>query len=425
MAKVKKLTSFQAPKGMHDLLPQDQVWWDKFRKEVKEVVEFYNFARIDTPILEDAALFERSVGEATDIVEKQMFVFRTKGDDRLVLRPEGTASVMRAYIQHGLSHMGQPLKLFYEGPLFRYERLHAGRYRQFHQFGLEILGGDDDPIYEVQVIVPILRILESLKLKKMVVKVNTIGCKTCRPVYIKKLQDYYKGFTKQICKDCNRRLHTNPLRLLDCKEPDCQKIKQGAPSILDSICSFCNKHFKSFLEYAEELGLPYQLDVTLVRGLDYYNRTVFEVFIEGSDAALASGGRYDYLAEILGGRSTPAVGGAIGIERVLEAMKASGMQPTVKNRAKIFLIYIGALAKKRMLSLLEEFRKSNIHVSESFGKNSLNAQLRSANKDGAALALILGQKEAFEGSVIIRDLKTGVQETVPLKKIMVEKKKRI
>ncbi len=425
MATTKKPVSFQSPKGMHDILPQEQGWWDKVRRELKESVEFYNFSRIETPIVEDAGLFERSVGEGTDIVEKQMFVFRTKGDDRLVLRPEGTASVARAYIQHGLSHLGQPLKLYYEGPLFRYERPQAGRYRQFHQIGFEILGGDDEPVYELQVILPIYRMLEGLRLKKLNIKVNTIGCKTCRPNYIRKLQDYYKGVQKQICKDCARRLQTNPLRVLDCSEPECQKVKENAPSILDSICSFCNKHFKAVLEYLEDLGLPYQLDTRLVRGLDYYNRTVFEIYVEGMDVALASGGRYDYLMEMLGGRATAAVGGALGVERVIEAMKANNVTLTTRTRTKVFLIYIGALAKRRSLALLEEFRKSHIGVMESLGKNSLNAQLRSANKEGSEFALILGQKEAFEESIIIRDLKTGVQEIVPLKKIVQEIRKRV
>lgn len=424
MAKNKRAASFQLPKGTHDILPQEQLWWEKARKEIKEAADFYNFSRIDTPIIEEAGLFEKSVGESTEVVEKQMFVFKTKGDDRLVLRPEGTASVARSYIQNGLSHLGQPLKLYYIGQFFRYERPQAGRYRQFNQAGFEILGGDDDPIYEAQTILPIFRILEGLKIKKLLIKVNTMGCKTCRPTYIKKLQVYYKSYQKQLCKDCNRRLQINPLRILDCKEPECQKIKEGSPSILDSICSFCNKHFKAFLEYMEELGLPYQLDTHLVRGLDYYNRTVFEIFAEGFDFALASGGRYDYLVEIIGGRQTTAVGGAIGIERAIEVMKASGVNIPIKNKPKVFLIYIGQLAKKKSLALIEEFRKNNIDVKESLGKDSLTAQLRSANKEGASYALIFGQREAFEESIIFRDLKSGIQETIPLKKIVNELRKR-
>ncbi len=286
-------------------MPSEQIWRERVKKESKEIAEFYNFLRIDTPILENVSLFERSIGEATDVVEKQMYIVETKGGDRLALRPEGTAAIARAYIQNGLSHMGQPLKLYYEGSMFRYEKPQAGRYREHHQVGFEIIGGQDDPIYDAQVILPIFRILENLKIKKLCIKINTIGCKVCRPAYRKKLQNYYKNHQKEICKDCNRRLMINPLRLLDCKDPKFIDFKKEAPSILDDLCGYCQKHFKEFLEYIEEISLPYELDPHLVRGLDYYNRTVFEIFAEGFDFALASGGRYDYLMEMLGGRATP------------------------------------------------------------------------------------------------------------------------
>lgn len=416
------------------------------RKETKDTAESYNFLRIDTPIVESAALFQRSIGEATDIVEKQMFVFDAKGGDKLTLRPEGTASIVRAYIQHGLSHLGQPLKLYYDGPMFRYEQPQAGRFRQFNQVGFEIIGGEDDPIYDVQVILPLFRLLESLKIKKLTLRLNTIGCKVCRPNYRKKLQNYYKSKQKEICKDCQKRFAANPLRLLDCANPICVEIKKGAPGILDDLCSYCQRHFKNFLEYIEELSLPYELDPHLVRGLDYYNRTVFEIFTEADSLAdpaagdkkqennkdgqafnfaLASGGRYDYLFEMLGGRVTPAAGGALGVERVIEVMKGLKVNLPPRARAKVFLINIGDLAKKKSLLLLEEFLKSGIRVTESLGKNSLSAQLRAADKEGAPLALILGQKEAFKESIIIRDMKSGVQEIVPLKKVVAEIKKRI
>lgn len=422
---MKKYLKFQPPKGMHDILPQEQPWREKIRKEAKEAADYYNFLRIDTPILEKASLFEKSLGETSDIVEKQMFVLKDKSGDRLVLRPEATASIARAYLQHGLSHLSQPLKLYYEGPMFRYERPQAGRYRQHHQIGFEILGGENDAIYESQVILPIFRLLEDLKLKNLTVRINTIGCKNCRPAYIQELRKYYKNHQKEICKDCSRRLKTNLLRLLDCDAPECQEVKQNAPIILDHLCNSCNKHFKGVLEYLEEVGLPYRLDHHLVRGLDYYNRTVFEIFAEDFNFALAGGGRYDRLFEILGNRSTPAVGGALGVERVAEVMKAKNISVIPRIKAKVFLVHMGDQAKKKSLSLLEEFRNAGIHIVESLGKDSLRAQLRSADKVGATLALIFGQKEVFEESIIIRDLKTGAQETVPLKKIINEIKKRI
>lgn len=439
---------FQSPKGMHDVLPQEEPLWDKVRKEVKDTAEFYNFRRIDTSTLEYAALFERSLGATSDVVERQMFVFTTKSGDKLVLRPEGTASVARAYIEHGLSHMGVPLKLYYMGPMFRYEQPQAARFRQFHQAGFEIMGGDDDPIYDAQIMLSCYRLLESLKLKKLIIKLNTIGCKTCRPTYRKKLIDYYAGRggatpkEKLLCKDCRRRLALNPLRLLDCKNEQCVELKKDAPTIFDNLCSHCRGHFKSVLEYVEELKLPYVLDNHLVRGLDYYNRTVFEIYTELEvqapktnephneparkfDFALAGGGRYDYLVEMLGGRETAAVGGSIGIERAIEVMRAMEIAPTQKTKEKIFLIHIGDLAKKKTLGLIEALRDEGISAAESLGKESLKGQLRAADKGGSPIALIFGQKEALEDSIIIRDLRTGAQETVPLHRVASEVKRRL
>ncbi len=429
----KKNINFYSVKGTHDILPSEQYIWEKIRKEIRDVAETYSFSRIDTPIIENLDLFQRGVGEATDIVEKQMFTLTTKGGDKLVLRPEGTSAIARAYIQHGLSHVGQPLKVYYEGPFFRYENPQAGRYRQFHQAGFEIIGGENDPIYDVQVMLANLRLLESLKLKNISIHVNSIGCKTCRPIYKKKLLSYYKSKKKEICKDCNRRMNDNPLRLLDCKDEKCEVVKKSAPIMIDDLCATCRRHFKEVLEYAEELKLPYQINPFVVRGLDYYNRTVFEFFTEINNAegekslslALGGGGRYDYLFEIFGQRSTPAVGAALGLERIAEVIKSLKINIPVRQKNKVFLIVIGIEAKKRGMSLVEEFVKSGINISESMGKNSLGAQLKAADKEGAVLALILGQKEVFKESIIIRDMKTGVQETILLKKVVAEIKRRV
>ncbi len=429
----KKNINFYSVKGTHDILPSEQNIWEKIRKEIRDIAETYSFSRIDTPVLENLDVFQRGVGEATDIVEKQMFTLTTKGGDKLVLRPEGTSAVARSYIQHGLSHMGQPLKVYYEGPFFRYENPQAGRYRQFHQVGFEIIGGENDPIYDVQVMMANLRLLEKLKLKNVTIHLNSIGCKTCRPTYRKKLLNYYKGKKKEVCKDCNRRMTENPLRLLDCKNEQCEVVKRGAPTMIDDLCAPCRRHFKEVLEYAEELKLPYQINPFIVRGLDYYSRTVFEFFAETQNAegekstslALGGGGRYDYLFEIFGQRSTPAVGAALGLERIAEVMKASKVNLSPRQKNKVFLIVLGIEAKKKGMSLIEEFVRSGVNVSESMGKNSLGAQLKAADKDGSVLALILGQKEVFKESIIIRDMKNGVQETVLLKKVVAEIKKRI
>jgi len=417
---------FQSPKGMHDILPSEQAWWEKIRKTSQEIANFYNFSRIDTPILESAEIFERGVGANTDIVEKQMFIVKTKGGDRLALRPENTAGIIRAYLEHGLSHLPQPLKLYYFGPFFRYEQPQAGRYRQFHQIGFEILGGEDDPIYDAQIILSTFRLIEELKIKKPVIQLNSIGCKNCRSVYRKKLQDYYRKLPSKICKDCRRRLILNPLRLLDCKNENCEKAKTQAPIILDCLCGACRKHFRETLEYLDELNLPYVLNSYLVRGLDYYNRTVFEFVAEGQQISLGGGGRYDYLGEMLGARksSLPAVGSSLGVERIIEAMKAQGIAFPNKIKAKAFLIQIGKPAKKMSLRLIEAFRSSGIKIIESVGKESLKSQLKIADKEEVEIALILGQREVFEENIIIRDMKSGAQETVPIAKVVDEVKRR-
>ncbi len=407
-----------APKGMRDLLPGDQPLWDKIRKAGKEIADYYNFLRIDTPILEKTELFKRPLGEASDVVEKQMFELKTKGGDELVLRPEGTAPIARAYIEHGLSHLGQPLKLYYEGPMFRYEQPQAGRLRQFHQAGFEIISNENEPVYDIQVILACLRFLEALKIRDLELQINSTGCQRCRPGFRKKLTDYYRTKEKKLCGDCQRRLKTNPMRLLDCKVPSCIELKAEAPSILDGMCYDCKRHFKKLLEFLEETKIPYSLNQFLVRGFDYYSKTVFEITTQGFDFALGGGGRYDYLIDSLGGRQSPGVGGAIGLERVLEVIKGRNINLISRAKPKIFLVHMGDLAKVKAIGLIEELRKANIDVHESLGKESLKAQLKNADKLGSEMSLILGQQEVFEQSIIIRDMKSGAQETVPMKKIV-------
>ncbi|MCL4406258.1 MAG: histidine--tRNA ligase [Patescibacteria group bacterium] len=414
----------QAPKGMHDILPEDAWYWERVEQAVKDTAAFYGFDRIETPMLESVDLFVRGVGEATDIVEKEMYVLKTRGGDHLALRPEMTAPVMRAYIEHGLSRVSQPLQVYYFGPAFRHENPQAGRYREFYQMGFESVGGESDPVYDAEVIVAGARFLESLKLKNLAIQLNSIGCKTCRPNYRKKLQEFYKKEinaakkTKVVCRDCERRLETNPLRLLDCKSEICANLKAQAPSILDNLCFSCRQHLKGVLEYLDEVGLPYSLNPYLVRGLDYYSRTVFEIFSDQSDLALMGGGRYDYLGEALSGKLIPAVGVAAGIERIIEVIKTNNLLPPKKSAEKIFVIHVGDLAKKKSFALIEQFRKENIKTAAALGKDSLQAQLKAADKEGSPFAIIIGQKEVYEESVIVRDMKTGGQETVPLKMIV-------
>jgi histidyl-tRNA synthetase len=417
---------FQSPRGMRDILPDERPYWDKIEKAGRETADFYNFSRIDAPLVEFAEIFERAVGGATDIIEKQMYYVKGRGKDRLALRPEGTAGIARAYLEHGLSKTAQPLKLYYFGPMFRYESPQFGRYRQFHQFGFEILGDKDDPVYDAQIVLAGFRLLEELKIKNLNIEINSLGCKNCRSNYRKKLQDYYKKNQNKICRDCKRRLSLNPLRLLDCKNEGCQPIKAKAPVMLDHLCSGCKSHFRGVLEYLDELCLPYGLNSYLVRGLDYYNRTVFEFSAENYGVSLGGGGRYDDLAAMLGAKhSLPACGSSLGIERVIEVMKNQGIGGLTKGKAKVFLAQIGQPAKKRALRLIEEFKRAGIKIMESFGKESLKSQLRVADKEGINTALILGQKEVFEENIILRDMKSGAQETVPLSKVVDEVKRRI
>lgn len=407
----------QSVKGMHDILPADQLYWEKISQKVKKVTDYYNFQKIDTPMVEYAELFERPLGETSEVVEKQMFFVKGKSGDRMVLRPEATAPIVRSYIEHGLSHLPQPLKLYYQGPMFRYEQPQSGRLRQFHQTGFEIISGEDDPVYDAQIILVCARLLDELKLKNYSIQINSIGDRICRPNYRKKLVEYYKNKEKSLCPDCRRRLKINPLRLLDCKEAICVELRKEAPIFLDNLCSYCRKHFKAVLEYLEELNLTYALNPHLVRGFDYYTNTVFEIFHEGFDFAIAAGGRYNYLIDLLGGRSASGVGGALGVERLIEVIKGKNINLGRQPKPKIFLLYIGELAKKRSLSILENLRQANIDVLESLGKESFKAQLKAADKAGSPLALIFGQQEAFEDSIIIRDMKTGAQETVQLRKL--------
>ena len=424
--KLKKKT-FRAPKGTFDILPSHQIWWEKICRIAKEVAKGYGFGKIDTPIIEDTELFVRGTGADTDIVEKQMYTFRTKGGDSLSLRPEFTPAVVRAFLENGLSSLPQPVKLYSIGPLFRYERPQAGRFRQFNQLNFEIIGSQSSAT-DAQIIQLFFVIFKEIGLKEITLQVNSIGCKECRPAYRKVLTNYYRNKTDKLCLDCCRRLKENPLRLLDCKEEKCIALMNSAPHIIDHLCESCHNHFKSVLEFLDELEIPYMLNPYLVRGLDYYTKTVFEFWPgeeTGRQTALGGGGRYDYLVKILGGKDTPAVGGGCGIERIISQLKAQNVKINLPANPKVFLIQLGDLAKKKGLKLFEQLRRENIYITESFSKDSIKTQLRLADKAGAKIALILGQQEVLEKTIIVRDMSIGVQETVKQDNLVRELKKRL
>ncbi len=418
--------NIQAPKGTKDILPEDQPYWRYLYRIIEKHALKAGFEKIDVPIFESTNLFKRGIGEATDIVEKEMYTFLDKSRNSLALRPEFTAGIVRAYIEHGMHTLPQPVKLFYFGPIFRYERPQAGRYRQSHQFGFEIFG-DKHAIMDAQIITLLWSIHQKLKLKNISLQINSIGCRECREEFKKELVDYYIMQKDKLCSNCKRRIKKNPLRLLDCKEEECVELSHGAPQIIDHLCGDCNQHFQSVLEYLDEVEIPYELNPKLVRGLDYYNRTVFEIWggKEGAQNALGGGGRYDGLGEILGGKKLSAIGYAGGVERIIETMKEQGIKIPNEKNTPVFLVQLGEQGKKYGLKLAEELRNKGIGVADSLGKDSLKAQMRLANKKNAKIAIIIGQREAAKNTVILRDMEQGIQNEVPLEKTVDKIKKAL
>lgn len=432
---------FQSPRGTHDILPQDQRLWEKARQSLRSISSFYGFEWIDTPHFEDTDLFYVGVGKATDIVSKQMYSFKTRGGDQLTLRPEGTASIARAYVEHGMANLPQPVKLAYFGSFFRHESPQRGRFREFHQWGLELIG-DEEAVADAEIIQIFYVFLSEWGLKDILVEVNSVGCPSCRPAYRGQLTQYYRSKIRGLCRDCKDRFKDNPLRLLDCTQEKCSIVKKSSPQLLDRLCELCRAHLKTLLEFLEEGSVSYVLNPHLVRGLDYYTRTVFETFVSSplqeeaktldggsgpetaaeeksypkedfqKKLAIVSGGRYDGLIGLVGGKPTPAVGGAFGLERFLSLLKASGVKTTDAPRPKVFIVQLGDLAKKKSLRIMEELRKAGISMVESLGRDSIRSQLKIADRLGAEYALILGQKEALDGSVIIREMSSGTQETI-------------
>ncbi|MCF7835677.1 MAG: histidine--tRNA ligase [Candidatus Marinimicrobia bacterium] len=421
-------------KGMRDVLSEEYLFRKKIIEKAESIATFYGFEPIQTPHLEKVELFTASVGESTDIVEKEMYELKTKGGKRLVLRPEGTAPIMRAYLRHGMQNQPQPIMLYYHGSFFRHEKPQRGRQREFQQFGIEILG-EADAITDAIVIKTLLVILEeAVGIKPISVRLNSIGDIECRKIYQKELLAYYKNKTNELCKDCKNRMKSNPLRLLDCKNENCEKIKQEAPQIINFLCPDCTAHFKDLLEILDTSEISYYLDHYLVRGLDYYSRTAFEFFIEDNSEEteegkkvleLGGGGRYDSLSKILSNKNIPGVGGAIGIDRAITVLSENKKISVATKTPKIFFIQLGANAKYKSLVVLEMLRKAKISVKHSLSKNSLKSQLKIAAKLEVPYVLILGQKESTDNTIIIRDMKTTSQEIVPITKLTDKLKKKL
>lgn len=406
---------YQAPRGTSDILPREQAYWRYIEQKAVNVCQVYGYERIDVPAFEDAELFNRGVGEGTDIVEKEMYTFEDRGGNKIALIPEGTASICRAYVEHGMHNLPQPVKLYYIASIFRYERPQAGRYRQHHQFGCEALG-DNDPYLDAEVIDMAWQFYRSLNLRHLSLQLNSIGCKKCRPSYLAILKDYYASHTRNLCSDCKTRLAKNPLRLLDCKKPQCQPIANRASRSIDHLCQQCDEHFNRLKRYLNLLGIPFEENHRLVRGFDYYTRTVFEVLpeAEGGQSSIGGGGRYDDLIEELGGKPTPAIGFAAGIERIILNLKKQGVSIPPLPRPPVFTAFVGEEARDEAIKLAATLRKNGIGVIEAIGNKSLKAQLRQANTLGAHYTVIIGEKEMRTSTVILRDMTTAQQKTIPL-----------
>lgn len=409
---------YRAPRGTTDILPEEQAYWRYLEQKVAEITHLYGYERIDLPMFEDASLFTRGVGEGTDIVEKEMYVFQDRGGNSLALRPEGTASVCRAYLEHGMHSRPQPVKLYYIGPAFRYERPQAGRYRQHGHFGCEAIG-EADASLDAEVIDMARQFFVRLGLGRFAVVINSIGCRQCRPAYLAVLKEHYRPHLQEVCEDCRMRYQKNPLRLLDCKSPACQPVADSAPKNPDYLCADCAVHYAELKRCLAVLDIPFQENLRLVRGFDYYTRTVFEVHPEagGSQSSLGGGGRYDGLIEELGGRPTPAVGFATGMERIVLGLKREEVPVPQTPGPQLLIAHLGDAARDAAMKLAAALRRQGRAVLLSGGSRSLKAQLRQAGKLGVPLVAIIGEDEVRTGTVTLRDMTTSRQESVPVDRV--------
>jgi len=418
-----KPADVSSPKGMRDLMSEEYYSFQGFFEKAQEVAVYYGFKPIETPMLEHQEIFTSSIGRGTDIIDKEMYTLKTKGGDHLALRPEHTAPLMRAYIEHGMQSMPQPVMFYQSGPVFRHDKPQRGRYRQFWQFDLDCLGNDKS-IMDALVIKTGMSILEEAGADNLTIDINSIGDKECRNVYLKELTNYYKKHQSSLPSVDRERLKTNPLRILDSKEEKTKEINEGAPDSVSYLCSSCKKHFKEVLEYLEEMNIPYNINKNLVRGLSYYTRTVFEIIEQkgsedGLPLTLAGGGRYDYLARQIGNkRDVPAVGISIGVDRIIASTWYKKLSPRILKKPKIYFIQLGSEAKLKSLNIIEILRKAHIPITQSLSKDSIGSQLSIAEKLAIPYAIIFGVKEALDNSVIVRDMSNRSQETVKLNKLL-------
>jgi histidyl-tRNA synthetase len=402
--------SNKAPRGTRDILPQEASRWHFLEERFKKLCYIYDFAEIRTPLFEETELFVRSVGEESDVVKKEMYTFKDRGGRELALRPEGTAGVARAYLEHGMHNIPQPVKLFYYGPMFRYDRPQAGRQRQFYQMGIEVFG-TKEPSADVEVIKFTAEFFLSIGFKNLKLHLNSVGCLQCRPFYQDDLKKFARGKLSLLCPDCQKRALLNPLRLLDCKAESCRELMKDSPQIEDYLCKSCHGHFNEVLDLLKALNVPYYVDSRLVRGLDYYTNTAFEFISEdiGAQGSLGGGGRYDNLVESCGGPAVPGVGMAVGVERIVLAMEKEKLWPEKNEPEGVFLAIDGPELREEGLVMLYSMREKGLRAETDYLNRSLKAQMKFAHRNRFRYVIIFGKEEKLKNEVKLRDMLKGEQ----------------
>ena len=406
--------AIQGQKGTKDMLPSEAYKWNYIADKLKKISEEYGIREIRTPMFEATELFERGVGETTDVVQKEMYTFEDKGGRSITLKPEGTAPAVRAFIEHSLYADAQPTKMFYFTDCFRYEKMQKGRLRQFHQYGIEVFGSQEASI-DAEIISLVMRSLDEFGIKGISLNINSLGCPSCRAKYNEALKEYLKSNYDDLCETCKTRFEKNPMRIIDCKEKKCKEIVKNAPIILDFICDECKEHFEKLKNYLTAMGIEYNVDPQIVRGLDYYSKTVFEVIKDG--LTICGGGRYDYLVEEIGGPKTPAMGFGLGLERLLLTLEEEGIKIEEPNRCDLFIGSMGDNAKLKAMKLAFDLRKEGLKVDIDHLGKSVKAQMKYANKIGARFTFVIGDSEKQENMVNVKRMSDGEKFEVALDNI--------
>lgn len=409
-------------KGTEDVLPKDSYRWQFVEDVMRKESAAYGFKEIRTPVFEHTELFARGVGQTTDVVQKEMYTFDTKGGESVTLRPEGTAGAARAVLEHGLVNDSLPIKASYFVSCYRYEKPQAGRLREFHQFGLECYG-TQSPAADAELICAAQSIFDRLGIKQLRLEINSIGCPTCRAEYHKALKEYFYGYKDELCETCNSRLEKNPMRILDCKSPVCSKIAGGAPKITDYLCDECKEHFASVQKYLDAAGVEYTVNPTIVRGLDYYTKTVFEFVTDfiGAQGTVCGGGRYDGLIEELGGKHLPSLGFAMGIERLLMLMDKQGIEIPKPSTCDLYVAVMGESASLKSFEIIKAVRSCGLIAETDIVGRGLRAQMKYADKIGAKFSMVLGDNEIEQGKAVIKNMSSGEQTEIVLDNTFAEK----